>query len=341
MGSLSYDAKLPWIKTPCLLNPQLSRVVGCNVYLKLENLQPSGSFKSRGIGNLMTQAAAAATSPVHFYCSSGGNAGLACATSALSLGLKATIVIPTIISEFMKGKLLDLGVEVHQKGRNWAECDKYMREELLANDPAGVYVPPFDHPRIWDGAATMVDEMRDQVDEPIDAIVCNVGGGGLVNGIMQGVESHPWLATKPAVLAVETIGADSLNASVLAKEHVTLPEMTSIATSLGATRVSEQTWKWSQHPSGTMKSLVVSDADAAISAVRFADDGRQLVEVACGATLAIAYRGDLKRILGEGLSEEEWSKKNVVIVVCGGSNVSLGILNEYREKYQGESSIKL
>ncbi|KAM0346032.1 hypothetical protein ACHAPU_005793 [Fusarium lateritium] len=341
MGSLSSNAKLPWIKTPCLLNPQLSRVVGCNVHLKLENLQPSGSFKSRGIGNLMTQAAAAATSPVHFYCSSGGNAGLACATSALSLGLKATIVMPTIISEFMKGKLLDLGVEVHQKGRNWAECDRYMREELLANDPAGVYVPPFDHPRIWDGAATMVDEMRDQVEEPIDAIVCNVGGGGLVNGIMQGVESHPWLVTKPAVLAVETKGADSLNASVLAKEHVTLPEMTSIATSLGATRVSEQTWKWSQHPSGTLKSLVVSDADAAISAVRFADDGRQLVEVACGATLAIAYRGDLRRILGEGLSDEEWSKKNVVIVVCGGSNVSLGILNEYREKYQSESLIKL
>ncbi|KAJ4109023.1 catabolic L-serine/threonine dehydratase [Fusarium oxysporum] len=59
MGSLGSDAKLPWIRTPCLLNPQLSRVAGCNVYLKLENLQPSGSFKSRGIGNLMTQAAAA------------------------------------------------------------------------------------------------------------------------------------------------------------------------------------------------------------------------------------------------------------------------------------------
>ncbi|KAG5655717.1 hypothetical protein KAF25_008836 [Fusarium avenaceum] len=341
MGSLSSDAKLPWIKTPCLLNPQLSRAIGCNVYLKLENLQPSGSFKSRGIGNLMTQAAAAATGPVHFYCSSGGNAGLACATSAISLGQKATIVMPTIISQLMKGKLLDLGVEVHQKGKNWAECDKYMREELLANDPSGVYVPPFDDSRIWDGAATMVDEMRDQVEEPIDAIVCSVGGGGLVNGIMQGVESHPWLLTKPAVIAVETTGADSLNASVVAKEHVTLPEMTSIATSLGATRVSEQTWKWSQHPSGTMKSLVVSDADAAISAVRFADDARQLVEVACGATLAPGYRGDLRRILGEGLSDEEWSRKNVVFVICGGSGVTLSMLDGYRERYQAESSIKL
>ncbi|EWY99191.1 hypothetical protein FOQG_00387 [Fusarium oxysporum f. sp. raphani 54005] len=341
MGSLGSDAKLPWIRTPCLLNPQLSRVAGCNVYLKLENLQPSGSFKSRGIGNLMTQAAAAATGPVHFYCSSGGNAGLACATSALSLGQKATIVIPTIITELMKGKLLDLGVEVHQKGRNWAECDKYMREELLANDPMGIYVPPFDDPRVWDGAATMVDEIRDQLEEPIEGIVCSVGGGGLINGLMQGVEGRPWQDKKPAVVAVETKGADSLNASVLAKEHVTLPEMTSIATSLGATRVSEQTWKWSQHSSETMKSLVVSDADAAISAVRFADDGRHLVEVACGAALAPAYRGDLRRVLGQGMSDEEWGKKNVVIVLCGGSNVTLGMLNEYRDKYRGESSIKI
>ncbi|KAH7188578.1 tryptophan synthase beta subunit-like PLP-dependent enzyme [Fusarium flagelliforme] len=341
MGSLDSDAKLPWIKTPCLPSPQLSRLTGCNVFLKYENLQPSGSFKSRGIGNLMTQAAAAATGPVHFYCSSGGNAGLACATSAISLGQKATIVIPTIISPLMKGKLLDLGVEVHQKGKNWAECDKYMRSELVAKDPTAVYVPPFDHPRVWDGAATMVDEIRDQVEGRVDGIVCSVGGGGLVNGLMQGVESRPWLGDKPAVLAIETEGADSLNASVVAGEHVTLPEMTSIATSLGATRVSEQTWKWSQHPTGTMKSLVVSDADAAISAVRFADDARQLVEVACGAALAIAYRGDLRKVLGEGLSDEEWSKKNVVFVVCGGSGVTLNMLSEYREKYSGQSSIKV
>ncbi|KAF5025056.1 hypothetical protein F66182_2873 [Fusarium sp. NRRL 66182] len=323
MGSLSSDAKLPWIKTPCLHNPQLSRVAGCNVYLKLENLQPSGSFKSRGIGNLMTQAAAAASGPVHFYCSSGGNAGLACATSALSLGQRATIVIPTIITDLIKGKLLDLGVEVHQVGKNWAAADKYLRQELLAGDPMGVYVPPFDDPRVWDGAATMMDEIREQIEEPIEAIVCSVGGGGLVNGLMQGIEAHPWLGTKPAVLAVETEGADSLNASVRANEHVTLPEMTSIATSLGATRVSEQTWKWSQHPSGIMKSLVVSDADAAVSCVRFADDGRQLVEVACGAALAIAYRGDLRKILGKDLSDEEWSEKNVVFVLCGGSNITL------------------
>ncbi|KAH6892118.1 tryptophan synthase beta subunit-like PLP-dependent enzyme [Thelonectria olida] len=339
MGSLPSQADLPWISTPCIPSPQLSRIAGCNIHLKLENLQPSGSFKSRGIGNLMTRAAASAPGPVHFYCSSGGNAGLACATAALSLHLPATIVIPTLASALMKKKLLELGVQVHQVGANWFEADTYLREELLAKDPNGVYVPPFDHQHVWDGAATLVPELRDQLHDPIDAIVCSVGGGGLVNGIMQGVESLPWSGTKPQVIAVETHGADSLNASVRAGKHVTLPGITSIATSLGATRVSEQTWKWSRSP--TLQSVVVSDADAAMSCVRFADDARHLVEAACGATLAPVYRGDLRGLLGmQGVSDDEWSRKHVVLIVCGGSNVTLDMLEAYKEKYGPESCIK-
>ncbi|KAF3348092.1 hypothetical protein VdG2_03818 [Verticillium dahliae VDG2] len=78
MGSISAEAKLPWIETPLISSPELSRAAGCNILLKLENLQPSGSFKSRGVGNLVLRAvAASASADVHFYCSSGGNAGLA------------------------------------------------------------------------------------------------------------------------------------------------------------------------------------------------------------------------------------------------------------------------
>lgn len=311
-----------------------------NIYLKLDNHQPSGSFKSRGIGNLMTRAVARSPdSDVHFYCSSGGNAGLACATSAISLRQAATIVIPTATSALMKRKLTDLGVNVYQIGKNWAEADKYLREELLAKDPTGVYVPPFDHPDLWDGAATIIAELRDQLDVPIDAIVCSVGGGGLFNGIMQGIESYPWSGRKPQVLAVETVGADALNASIRAGSHVTLPEITSIATSLGASRVSEQSWKWSH--SKNMQSLVVTDADAAASCVRFADDARLLVEVSCGATLATAYRGDLQRYFGSGLGDAEWAQKNIVLEVCGGSGVTLGMLEDYRTTYGPQAAFKI
>jgi L-serine/L-threonine ammonia-lyase len=356
MGSLDADAKLPWIKTPCVLSPQLSKATGCNIYLKLDCLQPSGSFKSRGIGNYMIRAAVEAdgaesnsgpsSKPVHFYCSSGGNAGLACATSALALRQPVTIVVPTSTSDMMKRKLIDIGANVQQVGENWAAADRFLREELLTKDPLGVYVPPFDDQRIWDGHATIVAELRDQMaDVPIDAIVCSVGGGGLVNGVMQAVEAASWPADrKPTVVAVETVGADSLNASVRAGEHVSLPAITSIATTLGATRVSRRTWDWyvsNGGDDGNMISLVVSDADAAVSCVRFADDARLLVEPSCGASLALAYNGDLRRCLGKNLSDEQWAGKNVVLEVCGGSGVTLGLLEGWRETFKSQSGIKI
>ncbi|KAM0328510.1 hypothetical protein ACHAQA_004917 [Verticillium albo-atrum] len=368
MGSIS-EAKLPWIQTPLIPSPELSRAAGCNILLKLENLQPSGSFKSRGVGNLVRLAAAASPSPdVRFYCSSAGNAGLACVVAAAALGRAATIVTPTVAPPFMVAKLRRLGARVEQFGDSWAQTDRYMREELLAHDPHGVYVPPFDHPDIWAGAASLITELAAQTppDADIDAVVASVGGGGLVNGLLQGIEdvsrdaagSAPWpRGREPTVVAVETRGAHSLNASVEAGEHVTLPAITSIATSLGAVRVSPQTWAWAQRkavlgpqaereraaaatgkarsaPAG-LESVVVSDAEAAMACVRFADDARFVVEVACGATIAVCYNGALRARLGRGLSDEEWRGKNVVIVVCGGSNVSLDVLEGYKAKYGG------
>lgn len=343
MGSLPREASIPWSRTPTIYSPELSRLSGCNIYLKLENLQPSGSFKSRGVGNLMVRALAASPSPetVHFYCSSGGNAGLACATAALSLKRPATIVLPASSPPLMKKKLLALGVDVIIHGKNWAEADGYLRRELLTKEgETGVYVPPFDHQHLWDGAATIVDELRDQIDGPIHGIVGSVGGGGMINGIMQGVMTLPWNNQPPQVIAVETVGADSLNASVRAGSHVRLPAITSIATSLGAPQVSAKTWEYASNYPETMQSVVVSDADAAISCVRFADDARFLVEVSCGAALAPMYRGDLRERVGKGCSDEEWRSKNVVMIVCGGAAVALETLASYREKYGSETSIK-
>lgn len=275
---------------------------------------------------------------VHFYCSSGGNAGLACATAAAVLSQPCTIVVPLTTAEHMMDKMRLLGAQVHQVGTHWALADAHLRSELLAQDPAGVYVPPFDHADIWAGVSRLVDELAPQLRphaaHRVDAIVCNCGGGGLLNGVMEGVERNfAGKGGKPTVLAVETVGAESLNASVKAGALVTLPAITSIATSLGAQRVSERSFRWSQE-APYLKSLVVTDAEAVMGSVRFANDARMLVEVACGATIAIVYNGDLRKAMGgDELSDEEWSRKNVVVIVCGGSNVTLEILRNYQEKY--------
>jgi L-serine/L-threonine ammonia-lyase len=311
-------------------------IVLSNIFLKLDNLQPAGSFKQRGVGNLVAKSAA--TRPegkVHFYCSSGGNAGLACATAAASLDKPASIVVPTVTKPLMIEKLKLLGAEVHQVGKNWAEADRFLREDLLSKDPNGIYVPPFDHPWVWDGAASIIDELAEQlVGVELNGIACSVGGGGLLNGIVQGVEQRKWPGgKKPRIMAVETAGAESLNASIRAGEHVTLPAITSIASSLGAPRVSNKTWQYATDDGVDLESIVVSDAEAATACVRFADDCRFLIEPACGATVAAAYYGHLREWLGKGLTDAEWKEKNVVLEICGGSDVTLQILEGYRQQY--------
>jgi L-serine/L-threonine ammonia-lyase len=168
----------------------------------------------------------------------------------------------------------------------------------------------------------------------VDGVVCNVGGGGLLCGIMQGLERHKKTSVgKVKVLAVETVGAESLYRSVEKGELVTLEKISSIATSLGATRVAAECFEWTRRRGGDIVCATVTDGEAVMGSVNFLNDARMLVEVACGATVATAYNGDLKRYLGKGLSDEEWAKKNVVLVVCGGSNIDLELLIKYKETY--------
>jgi L-serine/L-threonine ammonia-lyase len=295
---------------------------------------------------MMFQAVADAgpSEDIHFYCSSGGNAGLACATSAIALKRKATIVVPTSTLPHMVQKLRDLGADVVQIGANWAQADKHLRQVLMANhDPASraIYVPPFDHPDVWAGNAGLVDELATQMIEEhggatIDGIVCSVGGGGLLCGVMEGIDrlnKRTGGHFNPKVLALETEGAESFNASVRAGHLVTLDKISSIATSLGAVRVADKVWDWTEQSGGQLISAVLSDAEAVMGVARFLDDARILVEVGCGVVIAPAYNGLLRKELGKGMSDEQWARQNIVLEVCGGSNMSLEMLNGYRQKY--------
>ncbi|EAT82721.1 hypothetical protein HBH56_000180 [Parastagonospora nodorum] len=317
----------PWRQTPLIHSTILSKHAGCQIYLKLDNLQPSGSFKSRGVGNFLLSHIAKTSnrSTIHFYISSGGNAGLACVCAAVSLGAAATIVVPMSTTAYMISKLRASGAtDVVQIGESWAEADAHVREVIMkeakerGEEP--VYVPPFDAQEVWDGNATLVEELVEQIDGPLDALICSVGGGGLFSGIMQGLGKAGWSDTK--VLAVETEGAHSLALSLEKGELSTLPAITSIATSLGARRVAARAYEHAKSDSVT--SVVLKDTDAIEGCARFADDERIMVEPACGVSLALCYNGRLRKQLPH-LNE----KSRVVIVVCGGSNVSAEMLHNW------------
>jgi len=244
----------------------------------------------------------------------------------------------------MVEKLKTLGADVVQHGLHWSEADQYLRKELLAKDEYGVYVPPFDHEDIWEGNGTIIDEVEMQMqmhDKDYDAIVCSVGGGGLFAGIMSGLQRNGRLQSgsrkQTKVLAMETQGAHSLSYSLQNKELSRLPAITSIATSLGATQVARKAFEWGQRPEVT--SCVFSDAEAAMACVNFADDERIVVESACGVSIAPAYNDTLHTLLFPDLSDAEFANLNIVIVVCGGSNVTLKILEGYKEKYGRDEAV--
>ncbi|QUC21650.1 uncharacterized protein UV8b_05893 [Ustilaginoidea virens] len=328
--------RIPWIETPLV----------SNVFLKLENLQPAASFKSRGIGNFVLSKLAAATAAAqagaaaapggapprpHFYCSSGGNAGLACVHAAVTLGCDATVVVPLSTPDSTVGKLRQAGAaRVLRLGASWQEADDYLTQTLMADARAAgqapVYVPPFDAPEVWDGNAGIVREIARQLPllrEPaprLDAVVCSVGGGGLLCGIVQGLDELGLSRTK--VVAVETEGADSLAQAVAAGGLVTLPCISSLATSLGARRVCQQALDYAAR--GSVANLVLSDAEAAAACRRFLDEERLLVELACAVCPAVCYAGKLADAV-PGLTEDSV----VVVVVCGGSNVSWDMVAKY------------
>lgn len=304
----------------------------------METLQPSGSFKSRGIGNYCQVALANAANPdaVHFYASSGGNAGLACVFAAKSLGRPSTVVVPHSTKPMMIAKIRAAGASnVIQEGKSLKDAISHLQDvvmpEAQARGEEAVYVPPFDHENVWKGNQTVFEEVAEQMGEQgngqADAMVCSVGGGGLLIGMLQGMEEAGWRDTD--VLAVETQGTHSLSESLKNGELTSLPCISSQATSLGAVKVADRAYELARKHENRVKSVVLTDAEAAMGCWRFADDEKALVELACGVNLALCYGGRLEQALGRRVHPED----KVVIIVCGGSNVTTAMVEGWRMEY--------
>ncbi|WP_077047547.1 pyridoxal-phosphate dependent enzyme [Pseudomonas sp. KK4] len=290
------------IRTPLILHPDLS-TASRRIWLKLENLQPCGSFKLRGIGLLCSQAAQQGKRKV--ICPSGGNAGFATAVAAARLGLKACIVVPHTTPESTRSRIRKAGAEVIVHGKVWDESNQRARE--LAHGADTEYVPAFDHPVLWQGHSSLIDEILEDCPQ-VDTLVTSVGGGGLLAGLLTGLIRHQRMDCR--IITCETEGSASFAAAVQAGHPVKLPRIDTVASSLGAAMVAA--WPVQHINDFPHQYVVLSDEQAIMGVVRFASDLRQLVEPACGVSLAVAYL-DHPAIA---------NAQEVVIVVCGGVSIS-------------------
>lgn len=300
------------LNTPLINSRPLSDISGRNVWLKIDALQPSGSFKIRGVG-LACQAYYDKGARA-FISSSGGNAGLAVAYAGRMIGVPVTVVVPETTSQRAIDLLRLEQADVVVHGSSWHEANQYALLRVSGND---AFIHPFDNPLLWKGHATMIDEVNDAGLRP-DAIVLSVGGGGLLCGVLEGLERNG-MADVP-VIAVETEGAASFNAALAAGHAVGIETINTVATSLGAKQVCDRAVEYTQ--SHKIISQLVSDAEAIRACRRFADDHRIITEPACGAALACVYED--KSVLKPF--------NNPLVIVCGGSTTTLEQLISFYDR---------
>jgi len=300
------------IETPLFRSSRLSQLAAKTVWLKLEALQPTGSFKLRGIGAACEEYQR--RGKTRFICSSGGNAGLAAAHAGRLLGVPVTVVIPRSTSAHAKALLEREGATVVVHGAVWSEANQFAHDLV---DDSAAFLHPFDDPLVWAGHATLIDEVV-RAGAEFDAVITSVGGGGLLAGIAEGLERNR-LGTVP-IVAVETEGADCLAAAMSAGKNRPLRQITSVATSLGANMVCEHAFDISQVRD--VRSLVVSDLEALDACEQFLLDHRLLVEPACGASLAALYSAPRRDSL-HGF-------KAPLVVVCGGATVTYEKIREWK-----------
>jgi L-serine/L-threonine ammonia-lyase len=301
------------VETPLLESRALTLQAGRAVWLKLEALQPTGSFKIRGVGLACREYSHRGVR--RFISSSGGNAGIAVAYAGRRLGIPVVVAVPETTTERAKALIHQEGAEVVVHGSSWQEANALAQSMVTESD---AFLHPFDDPLLWQGHASMIDEVVRTGVKP-GAIVLSVGGGGLLCGVVEGLHRNGW-ADVP-VIAVETEGAASYAQSVEAGCRVELAAITSIATSLGARQVCEQALVWSKkHP---IRNAVVSDRAAVKACHRFLDDHRVAVEPACGASLAIVY---------DNASELD-EFQTVLVIVCGGVTATVEQLRQWSKQY--------
>jgi threonine dehydratase len=218
-------------RTPLLRLPGAALGVPCaELWLKLEHLQISGSFKARGMFNRMR------SSPIPdagVVIASGGNAGIAVATAAQAMGVPCEVFIPELASAAKRQALAALNATVVVGGAAYA--DALAASVARQAQTGALWMHAFDQIEVVVGAGTLAAEIEDEAGVP-DQVLVSVGGGGLIAGVAA------WFAGRCQVQALEPHGARTLHAARAAGEPVDVAVGGLAADALGAKRIGNIAW---------------------------------------------------------------------------------------------------
>lgn len=212
--------------TPLELSPSLSRHLGTPVYLKLEALQTTGSFKLRGASNAIA-ALSAEQRACGVVTASTGNHGRAVAHAAAQLGVRATVFLSQRVPGNKVQAIRDLGAEVCIVGHS--QDDAQQAAQQHAGQQGATLIPPFDHPQVIAGQGTLGLEMIEQLPE-VEQVLIPLSGGGLFAGVALAMKS-----IKPSITThgISMQRGAAMYASLQAGGPVEVEELPTLADSLG------------------------------------------------------------------------------------------------------------
>ena len=284
-------------RTPTLRADAVSRALGAEVTLKLENLHPIGSFKERGAANklaLLTEAERRAG----VIAMSAGNHAQAVARHASLLGIKATIVMPRFTPATKVTRTASWGAEVVLHGDSLHEAGAHARE--LARAQGLVFVHPYDDPAIMAGAGTMALELLQDAPD-LDVLLVPIGGGGLIAG--SAIVAH---ALRPEI---EVIGVEIASYASATQRRAGEEVRTggpTIAEGIAVRDIGAHPW---EVISTLVSDTIVVGEEQVESAIDLLVEGAKIVAEGAGASAIAAMLAQRDRFAG----------RRVGVPICGGN----------------------
>lgn len=311
--------------TPLQLNANLSRKYQCRVYLKREDLQIVRSYKLRGAYNMMSQLSAEQLAK-GVVCASAGNHAQGFAYSCKKLNVKGVVFMPIPSPQQKVNQTKMFGeenVEVKLVGDTFD--DTAIAAKAYTQEHGMTFIPPFDHPSIIEGQATVGVEILEDYNQleqtPIDYIFMPIGGGGLSAGVgtyFKQASPH----TK--VVGLEPEGAPSMLAALKAKHPVELETIDKFVDGAAVKRIGDITFAFCKDALDDMH--LVPEGKICSTILKMYNEEAIVVEPA--GAMSIATLDDYA---------EQIKGKNIVCIVSG-SNNDIDRMQEIKERslvYEG------
>lgn len=289
------------LRTPTRHSSWLSKAAGGNVFLKLETLQPTHSYKIRGATNAvlkLTESAGAGARPI--VTASAGNHGRAMAHAAAAAGIRLSVYVPRNAPRTKIDAMRELGAELHT-------CHDYDEAERLAKqhgaNGTAVYISPYAHPDVIAGAGTVALEILDDV-EAVQTIVAAIGGGGLISGIATAC------AGRAEAAGVEVQASTPFTTSLKAGRITEITVGETLADGLSG-NLDPDTPTFAIVREHVKRIAVVSEEDLADAVRRVAEHERLIIEGAAAAAVAAVATGKID------------VRGKCTVIVLSGANIDL------------------